>query len=213
MIRLGLTQRVETVPGREERRDCLDQAWTRLLVQNAFRPVPLPNGASDAKAWIDELGLEGVILTGGNDLGRLPGATNAAPERDRFESRLLEACAERGLPVLGVCRGLQMLVSAAGGELQVVEDHVATRHGITARPRRGIPLADRDEVNSFHRFGIPADAVGRDLEAVAFAPDGSIEAVVHRSLPHWGIMWHPERSPQHREDLELLRALFSGRKG
>ena len=208
MIKLGLTQRVESVPGRDERRDCLDQAWTSLLMQHGFLPVPLPNAASDVKALIDPLGLEGVILTGGNDLVSLPGATDPAPERDDFESRLLEVCSERDLPVLGVCRGLQKLMAESAGELRPVADHVATRHAILARPQRGMPLENRDEVNSFHNFGIPPDAVGRDYEAVAFSPDGWVEAVIHRSLSRWGIMWHPERPPHHDGDVKLLQALF-----
>jgi gamma-glutamyl-gamma-aminobutyrate hydrolase PuuD len=208
MIRLGLTQRVEAVPDRDERRDCLDQAWARLLLSHGYLPVPLPNDASDAPAFIDGLGLAGVILTGGNDLAQLPGATNTAPERDRFENRLLEACAARELPVLGVCRGLQMLVSFAGGHVGPLANHVATRHRIDVRPDPPIPLRARDDVNSFHGFGVSPDGIGRDLEAVAFAPDGSVEAVAHRKLPHWGIMWHPERQPHDEDDAELFRALF-----
>jgi putative glutamine amidotransferase len=209
MIRLGLTQRVEVVPGRDERREGLDQAWTSLLLDHGFLPVPLPSGC-DARLLVAELRLDGIILTGGNDLARLPGASGAAPERDRFESRLLEACAERGLPVLGVCRGLQTMVARAGGELVRVTDHAGTRHGIRARPRRGIPLADREEVNSFHRFGIAPDGLGCELEPVAFAPDGTVEAAAHRRLPQWGIMWHPERTPRDARDAAILRALFAG---
>lgn len=208
MIRLGLTQQVEIVAGRDERRDCLDQAWTRLLTSHGFLPIPLPNCTEDVGACVEDLALQGVVLTGGNDLGDLPGAATGAPERDRFERRLLEVCSERELPVLGVCRGLQLLVSAAGGELVRVEDHVGNLHGIRTQPQKGIPLSDREQVNSFHQFGVAADALGRDLVAVAFAPDGSVEAAVHNRLPHWGIMWHPERSPHDERDVELLRALF-----
>jgi putative glutamine amidotransferase len=208
MIRLGLTQRVEIVAGRDERRDCLDQAWTRLLTAHGFFPIPLPNCTEDVETCVKDLALQGVVLTGGNDLGHLPGAATCAPERDRFELRLLEVCSNRELPVLGVCRGLQVLVSAAGGELVRVANHVGRLHGIRSHPQQGIPLSDREQVNSFHEFGVSADALGRDLVPVAFAPDGSVEAAVHNRLPQWGIMWHPERSPHDERDVELLRALF-----
>jgi putative glutamine amidotransferase len=213
VIRLGLTQRVDVAPGHGERRDALDQAWAPLLLENGFLPLPLPNCASDAKLLVAELSLDGVILTGGNDLAHLPDANRPAPERDRFESRLLEVCAERGLPVLGVCRGLQKLVAEGGGTLVRVEGHVAAPHALRASPRSDIPLSDREAVNSFHHMGVHPDGLPPELEAVAFAPDGSVEAAVHRTLPWWGIMWHPERGPRDPRDLDLLRARFAGRRG
>ena len=73
-----------------------------------------------------------------------------------------------------------------------------------------MPLTSRPEVNSFHDFGIPSGGLGRHLRAIAHAPDGTVEAAEHRDLPHWGIMWHPERAPENSEDLELLRILFAG---
>lgn len=213
MRKIGLTQRVEVVAATGERRDCLDQAWTSLLLPLGLRPVPLPNAVADAGAvgaMFDDLSLDGVILTGGNDLADLPGARNPAPERDRFEGLLIDLCAKRRLPLLGVCRGLQMLVHHTGGALALTEGHAGTRHGLSAEPGGAMPLADRDEVNSYHDFAVDADGLGRDLAAGARATDGSVEAVHHRHLPIWGIMWHPERAPRDARDDALLRALFGG---
>ena len=120
MLKVGLTQRVEVIQDTNERRDCLDQAWTRLLVDNGYLPIPLPNRVEDVDTLIAELEIDGIILTGGNDLSHLTGATNTAPERDAFERRLLERCADLDIPVLGVCRGMQMMVAHFGGELVAV---------------------------------------------------------------------------------------------
>lgn len=216
MRKLGLTQRVEEFGTVGERRDCLDQAWADLLLPLGYLPVPLPNAVADREAMgelVTGLGLDGVILTGGNDLADLPGATTAAPERDRFEGLLIDACAVRNLPVLGVCRGLQMLVHHAGGALAMTQGHAGTRHGLQVTGESAMPLTDRDEVNSYHDFAVAADGLGRDLEAVAVAADGSVEAAVHRHLPIWGIMWHPEREPRDERDVALLRALFGDSTG
>ena len=211
MLKIGLTQRVLEFAAVGERRDCLDQAWTELLVPLGYLPVPLPNAIADEEgvaALVTGLGLHGVILTGGNDLVGLPGARNAAPERDRFEHLLIDVCGKRNLPLLGVCRGLQVLVCHAGGTLAVTEGHAGTRHALRAEGGSAMPLSDREEVNSYHDFALDADSLGGDLDPVARAADGSVEAVVHRHLPIWGIMWHPEREPRDARDAALLRAFF-----
>ena len=208
MLKVGLTQRVEVIQDTNERRDCLDQAWTRLLVDNGYLPIPLPNRVEDVDTLIAELRIDGIILTGGNDLSHLTGATNTAPERDAFERRLLERCADLDIPVLGVCRGMQMMVAHFGGELVPVTKHVGTHHAITIRPQCALPLTNREAVNSFHNFGVHEDHLGSDLQLAAVAPDGSVEAITHKSLQLWGIMWHPERPPYNARDVKLLRALF-----
>ena len=208
MLKLGLTQRV-VVDGYEERRDCLDQAWARRL--EGYLPIPLPNSIRDVGELVDALALDGVILTGGNDLSRLPEASDPAPERDAFERRLIDAAAARELPLLGVCRGLQLLVTHYGGRLTPIPGHAGQQHEITAVASDRAPLGGRRAVNSFHRYGVRASDLGTGLRVLATAADGSVEAVVHERLPQWGIMWHPERPPHDPRDLELLEAIFGSR--
>ncbi len=210
MFKIGLTQRVEVLPDRGERRDCLDQAWTHLLADNGFVPVPLPNRIDDVAILFDRIGLDGIIFTGGNDLAHLPGATHAAPERDAFERRLLQICTVRNIPVLGVCRGMQMLVDYYGGTITAVDHHVARRHGIVVQSESDAILMGREAVNSFHRYGVQAGGIPDDLRILAIAPDGTVEAVAHRRLPQWALMWHPERVPQDPGDVRLIRDLFGG---
>ncbi len=208
MLKLGLTQRVEVVESYGERRDCLDQEWTQLLSAAGYLPVPLPNRFEAAASLVAELDLAGLVLTGGNDPADLEHGRNIAPERDRLEHRLIELATARRLPLLGVCRGLQMLVVHFGGQLSAVDGHVARPHALHARPDTPMPLSDRDEVNSFHNFGIAENDVGTELRVAATAPDGTVEAVAHRSLPQWGVMWHPERQPKDGRDLEIFASLF-----
>jgi putative glutamine amidotransferase len=208
MLRIGLSQRVEVVERYGERRDCLDQEWTRLIAALGYLPVPLPNCLDDVDGLLSTLQLSGVILTGGNDLSHLQGARHTAPERDRFEHRLLGLCTQAKIPVLGVCRGMQMLVCESGGRLSASQGHVGVRHPVRVDPTAGLPLTDRQAVNSFHNFGVQAPDVGANLRAAATADDGSVEAVAHEHLPWWGIMWHPERSPSNPEDAAFIRWVF-----
>jgi gamma-glutamyl-gamma-aminobutyrate hydrolase PuuD len=217
MKRIGLTQRVELAASHGERRDCLDQRWGRLLVSRGLTPVPLCNGTNDVTGYLEALGLHGLILTGGNDIDSLASARDAVPERDRFERGLLAFGSERGLPILGVCRGAQMLSLFHGGALSRVAGHVARRHPVTrlaselASPAglvaRGWPT--RFEVNSYHSFSISPDSSRSRLVPLALADDGSVEAIGHVELPQIGILWHPEReSPFVDGPLDILQSFF-----
>jgi len=223
MRKIGLTQRVEVIKERSERRDALDQAWARLLLSKNLFPVPLPNCVTDVGGLLRELQLDGVILTGGNDLGgpslaqrkvgdRCSGAADAAPERDSLERALLEVCAERGIPVLGVCRGMQLLVTHYGGRILELPGHLGTRHTITVRSADGLGLGPRESVNSFHRFGVRHEDIGPNLIPLAGAEDNTVEAVAHHTYPQWGIMWHPERAPCDGRAKCLLARVFGGDK-
>jgi putative glutamine amidotransferase len=208
--RIGITQRVEVHPQHGETRDALDQAWPRLLGELALLPVPLCNAMVDAEGYLDGLNLDGVILSGGNDLSALPGARQASPDRDRFEKAVLSNCEQRGLPIFGVCRGLQLLCQHHGHEIVEVEGHVATRHPVIPGPDADADWPARMEVNSFHRYGVKPLSTGSGLRVLAVDEDGWIEAVAHESLNQCAVMWHPEREDRLRpEDLALFERVFS----
>jgi putative glutamine amidotransferase len=157
----------------------------------------------------------GLLLTGGADVDparygeSMNGARDIAPERDEMEFALLEIALDRGLPVLAICRGMQVLNVALGGSLhQDLETDFdasishdswrevdASIHGV--RPDdpallREVFNGDASMQNSAHHQGVERLADG--LTAVGHAPDGLVEAVEYRS-GRWtvGVQWHPER--------------------
>ncbi len=210
MFRIGFTQRVEHLAERNERRDCADQAWTELLLRGGFLPIPIPNLLDDSTMFTLELQLDGVILTGGNDLAHLPDARDVAPERDALEHSLIDHCATVKIPLLGVCRGMHMIVDHYGGRLRRLDGHVGVMHGLSTTDAGADILPNGREVNSFHGFGVLREDLGGELQALAVAPDGSVEAVVCPNAMQWGIMWHPERGPGDPSDVDLLRDIFAG---
>jgi gamma-glutamyl-gamma-aminobutyrate hydrolase PuuD len=198
MTVVGITQR--SLPPNEfgERRYALDVRWFTFLAACGLTGVPLPNVPATAVATAEELGLGGIILSGGDDLANYGGPY---PERDETERQLLAWAMGRNLPVLGVCRGMQLLVDVFGGTLESVDGHVATRHDVR--------VGDRvRNVNSYHRLA--ARAVPPALEVTASCAD-VVEGVRHRAAPVHGVMWHAEREDVLDEaDVDATAELFGG---
>jgi len=108
---LGISQRVDSVASYNERRDCLDQRWWQFGEKLGSILLPLPNISPDhVNELAASLSLEGIILSGGNTIstdGTL--VADSAPERDVFERALITWALKNNVPILGVCRGAQML--------------------------------------------------------------------------------------------------------
>ena len=191
-----VTQRVDVVASRGERRDALDQRMSAFLAAAGAMPVPVPNDPSLALALCRSLPGAGLLLSGGNDLCALGGD---APERDATERALVRVAREERRGILGVCRGMQFLVHESGGALARVEGHVASRHVLSGDGPA--------EVNSFHAWGVAALPAG--WRARALAADGTVEMAEADDGRTVAIMWHPEREAGFdATDLRLARRVF-----
>jgi N5-(cytidine 5'-diphosphoramidyl)-L-glutamine hydrolase len=194
---VAITQRVAVVPEYGERRDCLDQAWPRFLAACELTPLALPNVLEVALELCGRADVGGLVLTGGNDLAQCGGD---APERDAVEFAVLDWAERRGVPVLGVCRGMQIIQQRFGIDLHRVDGHVARRQVIRIE-------GDLREVNSFHHFA--TFETRPPLDVWAIADDGVVKAVRHSTQPITGIMWHPERCAEFSPaDIMVFRRVF-----
>ena len=179
----------------------------------------------------EEAGFDGLVLTGGIDIDpgcygeeRHPKVRHTDPRRDDFELAALRRALDADLPVLAICRGHQLLNVALGGTLlQHIEGdgHRANKdgdmpsrwHTVQLEPGSRLSAAfgaDEIEVNSRHHQAVLPAVLAKDLRAVAYSPDGIIEAV--ESVRHsWaiGVQWHPERpEPEHPRFAEQSRVIF-----
>lgn len=195
-LRVGITQRQVVLMERDETRDAVDAQLPRLIWEAGFTPVAVANEVGDADAYLEALALDAFVLSGGDDVG-------FPPKRDIIERAILTLSARTHAPVLGICRGMQVIVTFCGGTLASADGHVATRHAVSGR------LGPARDVNSYHELVVSTCGLPHGLEAIAHAPDGTIEAVRHQEFPWTAIMWHPEReSPFRQADITLTaRAL------
>jgi putative glutamine amidotransferase len=182
---------------------------------------PQPVDAGIADRVLD--GLDGLVLTGGKDIdpaayGQTPHATTEEPARDRdaWEFALLDRALKRGIPVLGICRGAQILNVALGGTLhqhlpEIVGHnwHQAGNARFNTSVIQTVPgtrlaalIGESTDAQCYHHQAIAE--LGQGLIATAWDPDGVVEAV---EIPgeHFvvAVQWHPE------ERLDDLR-LFGG---
>ena len=201
---VAVTQRVDHLPYRNETRDALDQRLILFLLVAGFFPVPVPNTLhgvlSDGRldhevldGWLGRLQPHAFVLSGGNDIGQ-------CRERDLTESLLLDYASRHHRPLLGICRGMQMMAHWAGIGLRPVHGHTRTRHRLCGEIT--------GEANSYHGFSLTA--CPDCFRVLAESEDGEIEAIRHLSLPWEGWMWHPDRERQFMlRDIERVKALFS----
>lgn len=205
---VGVTQRVDRLLDRDEVRDSVDQNLIRFVLRAGWLPVSIPNSlqsSSDVpeqnlENWLVAVKPSALILSGGNDIADYP-------ERDETERYLLTWAHRNRIPVLGICRGMQMMAIWAGVDLVEVEGHVRSRHKLqTFDSSAEWP----SEVNSFHNWTVALCPPGFDITAKA--EDGSIEAIKHSTLAWEGWMWHPERETTFpAKDIERLKKLFNGK--
>ena len=211
MIKVIVTQRIDYIESYRETRDSIDQALSEWLIQANFLPIPISNklvivhNDEDTQVneqpmlqnWLLAIKPNALLLSGGNDIGDYP-------ERDATEHYLLNWAKDQKIPVLGICRGMEMMVIWSNGKLVKINNHVNTRHKLK--------ICDSgkkwpSEVNSYHEWGL-IDCPP-DFEIKAHIDDGVIEAIRHKKLPWEGWMWHPEREePFSTIDSQRLKNLI-----
>jgi gamma-glutamyl-gamma-aminobutyrate hydrolase PuuD len=191
---VAISQRVDQFIERNETWDSLDQRLVTFVSICGHMPVPVPNILGSAiDEWLNIINPTAVVLSGGNDIG-------LAIDRDSTEYALLKSAYERQLPVLGICRGMQIMAHWAGTSLCRLQGHVRARHRLLGEITA--------EVNSYHEFSLAT--CPKNFVVLARSEDGAIEAIRHQTLPWEGWMWHPEREPNFSEhDVKRLKSLFA----
>jgi putative glutamine amidotransferase len=207
----------------------LGMSYPRSVEAAGALPVVLaPVDVDHVEALVERV--DGLMLSGGPDIH--PSAYGAEPhpalgpterDLDLFELTLVRAADARGMPILAICRGLQMLnVARAGTLIQDLPDEIGSEinhrqeqpgrvptHEIRVEPGsrlEGVMGREGHDVNSFHHQAV--NRLGRHLREVAWAPDGVVEAIEDPARDFLvAVQWHAE-SLAWREDQAGLFAAF-----
>ena len=157
--------------------------------------------------WMADV-CDALLIPGGNDMDSRyfhepmhPLAIPYTRNIDGLDIALIEAFIKAGKPILGICRGLQVLNVYFQGTLQQHFDKDVHARSDGNQPMHELQIQDQTfmsdlyssniQINSYHHQRIAK--LGEGLTAVAAHPDGTIEAIQHQTLPIWAVQWHPER--------------------
>lgn len=222
-MRIGVTMRVIENPTYAERRDAISHDCIQWLDRLGYCPVLIPNGLASPVVFIRELEIDGLVLTSGNDVLPRPNTLDeTSAERDRTEYEIIRVASGRGLPILGICRGMHVLnlyfggrvVADVAGRIANAGQHVAVEHLVKLDDVFGrVAGLPQITTNSFHNQAITIDGLGAGLKAFGqSARDGLVEGLVHMELPVLAVQWHPERpNPASVFDRAIVRRLFAER--
>ncbi|TBR78561.1 gamma-glutamyl-gamma-aminobutyrate hydrolase family protein [Campylobacter novaezeelandiae] len=181
---IGITQRLTEEKKYKELRETLALEWGNLFSNSILFKDFLPLALSyeiDFNHYAPYL--KAVILSGGNDLSAFSDDI-LSKKRDAYEMKIIEYCLKTDTPLLGICRGAQMIAYYFNSTLEKLSHHIGDHQVILNDGSSFIS-------NSFHNYAIIN--LGKNLEILARAKDQSIEAFKHKDKSIFGLMWHIER--------------------
>jgi len=199
----------------KEGRYMLAEAYVEAVIKAGGLPVILPGSGKVNRALPYLRAIHGLLLAGGGDMDPSyfneephPNLGEITPNRDRFEVMLTKSALRKNIPVLGICRGIQVLNVACGGSViqhipavvkkplkhsQAAPRHHATHRIFIDKSSRTAEILQTNltRVNSFHHQAVGDPANGFNVSAIS--NDGVIEAIEHTKFRFaFGVQWHPE---------------------
>ena len=185
MLKIGITSNIkEYYKGYI---DFIDHYWLDYFEKKNINYYLIPNKKKLSKKKIKEIDL--LIIPGGNDVSNVLKTSNI---RNNIEKNLIKICFKKKIPILGICRGAQLLNKSFGGKISKIKKHMRTRHNIFFTNREFIKKNFLN-VNSFHNDGIKKNDLSKSFKVLASDKHKNIEMFISNNKKIIGTMWHPER--------------------
>ena len=184
---IAISQGIEYLRHRKEYRNYIDQNiinfvescnFKTILINNFLNKVNFSYQKKKLDIFLNNFKLHGIILSGGNNIGDFD-------QRDITEKYLISYAIKKSIPLLGICRGMQLINIFFGGSLKRIDNHVKKFNKIKYNNSKKI-------IKCFHNFGILS--LGKKIKATGESEDNQIESLKHQKYEVYGWMWHPERN-------------------
>ena len=185
MLKIGITSNIkEYYKGYI---DFIDHYWLDYCEKKNINYYLVPNKKKLSKKKIKEINL--LIIPGGNDVSNI---LKTSKKRNIVEKNLIKICFKKKIPILGICRGAQLLNKSFGGKISKNKKHMRTRHNIFFT---NIEIIKKNilNVNSFHNDGIKKNDLSKSFKVLASDKHKNIEMFISNNKKIIGTMWHPER--------------------
>ena len=181
MKKIIIVQRYKKIGKYNEVRDSLSTDLSRFIIKLGYLPIPYPSEVLPEN-FIKFVKPKAIIFSGGDD-------PKKKDLRRDIEIKFLKLSIKRNITVIGICRGAQQINLFCKGKISKISSHVRKKHKIKTNFSKKL-----HKINCYHDYGILRKNLGKNLNILATARDGSIECFKHNKRNWLGVMWHPERN-------------------
>ena len=184
--------------------DFVDHYWIKFFELRKINFIIVSNSIQINWNIYNKYKIKLIIIPGGNDLF---GSERLSKVRLNNEFKLIKFGLKNNIPILGICRGMQVINYYFKGKQKKFLGHMNTTHDIIMK--NDFFKKKILNVNSFHNYIITEKLLSKKLNVLATDKDKNIEFFSHKSKKIFGIMWHPERNKNYKQLDEILKKLLN----
>jgi len=166
--------------------DFVDHYWLKAFEKKKYNFKLIPNNKFLSEKVLNEINI--LILAGGNDI---ESKNSESKIRNKIEINLIKKAIKKKIPILGICRGAQIVNILFGGKIKKIQGHMRTRHDLYLNKNRIFKKRVMN-VNSFHSYGISIKSISKKFEIIALDKKNNVEMYTFKKKIVC-TMWHPER--------------------
>ena len=201
MLKIAISQRLG-FSKHGELRSQIDTRLVDFIFKCGFQPIIIPyfNIKNKTKlkivmiSWLKQIDIDGIVLSGGEDIGKFI-------LRDNTENVLISYVIKKNIPLIGICRGMQVIGNYFNTKLVKVKNHVNINHYVHLGKKKF-------KVNSYHNYSL--ENCPKNFNVECFSSDGKIESIMGKTKSIYACMWHPERNKKfNNSDISKFKKIFS----